>query len=84
MAGLPFKPFIEGDPSGFRVGARSTETDYVGPIADIWFNADWLYIVTDEYEGVAMLNIETLPALIEVLQRIDATIAVSRPPVEGE
>lgn len=52
------------------VGAKDAETDYIGPVARIEYNKDWLYIVTDEYEGVAMLNIEALPALRRALTQI--------------
>lgn len=72
-------PFIEADADGFRVGARNPDSDYVGPVARVSFDDQWLHIITDDYEGAAMLNIEALPmlrrALARIAKQIDATLA---------
>lgn len=46
------------------------EPPYYGPQARISHDDTWLHITTDDYEGHAMLNIETLPVLIRALQAI--------------
>jgi hypothetical protein len=57
---MPLKSYIVGDAkSGFEV-----------PVARISISKEWLYIITDDYEGVAMLNAETLPLVIEALQKL--------------
>jgi hypothetical protein len=59
--------FIEARPDGsFLVGARDTQTDYIGPGAHIHADGTWLHIDQGDYEG-AMLNIETLPFLRRAL-----------------
>jgi hypothetical protein len=35
----------------------------------------WLMIVTDDYEGCAMLHIEALPLVIEALQKIQKQLS---------
>ena len=47
----------------YRDGSPSTH-------AEVYADKDWLHVVTDDEEGHAMLNIEALPLLIEVLQNI--------------
>lgn len=44
-----------------------------GPIR-IYYDATWLYLVTDDYEGHAMVNIETLPAIVRCLNAIKKQI----------
>lgn len=65
------EPFIKTLPDGgYLVGARDAERDYDGPAARVHADDTWLNIVTDDYEGHAMLNIETLPMLRRALARI--------------
>lgn len=64
------KGFIDDYGSQLLVGARSKDSDYLGPVADITWDETWLWIVTDEYEGSVMLNIEALPHLRRALARI--------------
>ena len=63
-------PFIEGSPPLFRVGGRYEDGD-CGPVAEVSYDGNWLHIVTDSFEGHAMLNIEVLPLLIEALQQLN-------------
>ncbi len=66
------KGFIRGSvEDGFQVGAAATDSDYIGPVADVSFDDKWLHITTDDYEGAAMLNIEALPFLLKALRQID-------------
>jgi hypothetical protein len=62
------KPF---DKDGFLVGAEDKETDYSGPAARVTADGSWLHIVTDDYEGNAMLNIEALPYLRRALAKLE-------------
>jgi hypothetical protein len=64
---------IERSPLEHFVWAE--DGDYKGPEAAVYADKDWLYVVTDDYEGHAMMNIETLPALIKALQRIKSELA---------
>lgn len=57
---------------GYLVGARDTKSDYEGLEGKVYVEGPWLMVVTDEYEGAAMLNVETLPFLIEALQKLKA------------
>lgn len=41
-----------------------------GTSAHVYRDRDWLYIITDPYEGVVMLHIEALPQLQEALEKI--------------
>jgi hypothetical protein len=70
------KGYIEDDKHGLRVGGR--KGDYTGPIARITWDEDWLHIVTDDYEGHAMLNIETLPFLRRALTRVAKRIRAGK------
>lgn len=64
-------PYLKGEASGEQlVGAVNKDTDYRGPEARISADGEWLNIVTDEYEGAAMLNIEALPQLRRALSRL--------------
>jgi hypothetical protein len=58
------------DGGGFLVGAQDESTDYSGPVAEVYGDQTWVFVITDAYEGVAMLNREALPQLIEALQQI--------------
>jgi hypothetical protein len=48
--------------------------DYKGPVGHVYADDNWIHIVTDPYEGHAMLNIETLPELIKILSDIHKVI----------
>lgn len=43
---------------------------YRGPATKVTHDDAWLYIKTDPYDGVVMLNIEALPALRKALAKI--------------
>lgn len=77
--------FRRDSPDGSQqVGAEEKARDYQGPVADVSYNKDWLYISTDPYEGSAMLNIEALSHLIEALRRIESEISKPTPqPADG-
>lgn len=69
--------YLEGDAATLQcvgyIGAQSTDDEtgtYWGPIARVSFDKDWLYIVTDDYEGSAMINIQALGKLRLALARI--------------
>lgn len=62
------KGYIKTD--GKYRGVGCTDGDYIGPTAWIEYDDTWLHIVTDDYEGHAMLNIETLPYLRRALAQI--------------
>jgi hypothetical protein len=68
---------VEDKPGEYRVWAEDAEFHpgarcrYVGPVAHVNGNSEWVYVTTDDYEGVAMINRETLPKLIEALQRLE-------------
>ncbi len=65
------KSYIEeGAKGSYSVGFRAKGSEYVGPVAEVYAEREWLYIVTDPYEGVVMLNIETPPKLQTALARI--------------
>lgn len=49
---------------------KSDYGDYHGPVAQVSYDGTWLHIVTDNYEGHAMLNIQTLQPLRKVLAEI--------------
>lgn len=75
MADFQKQGFVEGDAkTGFRVGARGLgeHSDYLGPVANVEVRNGWLYIETDPHEGSAMLNVEALPKLRLVLQKLEA------------
>lgn len=73
------KPFIKGSAAdGFQVGFIYPDGQW-GPCAQVTFEKDWLHIVTDSYEGHAMLKIESLPALRKALLQISRAIATSAP-----
>ena len=66
------KAHISGDAKhGFEVWASDPIRDYKGPVADVYTKDKWLFIVTDPYEGAAMLNIEALPKLRSALAKLD-------------
>lgn len=84
--GIPAKGYIERRPTDWLVGARGTDlgSQYVGPAARVSYDKDWLYIVTDDYEGNAMLNIEALPFLRRALTQIAKEIASKKRPEAKE
>jgi hypothetical protein len=43
---------------------------YIGPKADVYIRDGWLFVQTDRYEGSAMMNAETLPALRKALAKL--------------
>lgn len=63
--------FIKDEPGKYRVWAESDDSDYVGPVADVYEDKNWVFIVTDRYEGVAMINREALPSLIKALKGLE-------------
>ena len=75
----PYKPYLRGtaEANDLVVGCKATNSDYEGPAASVTYDKDWLHIVTDEYEGAAMLNIETLPVLRRALSKVAKHIKAS-------
>lgn len=65
---------IERAPGDYLVGARDEpqvgEYPYNGPCAQVYAGDGFVYVITDDHEGVAMINREALPKLIEALQRL--------------
>lgn len=74
------KAFIKPDGEDILVGY--TAGNYYGPTARIEYDDTWLHIITDHYDGHAMLNIETLPYLRRALAQIakEVRIQKARPP----
>lgn len=74
MSDKNMKPTFERRKDDWLVGAKRKATaeldEYIGLQARVSYDKDWLHIVTDEYEGAAMLNIEALPALRRALSQI--------------
>lgn len=74
---------IENEPGNYSVGCRAEPQigpyPYRGPCANVYAKDGRFYVNTDDYEGNAMLNIETLPKLIEALQKLQAHIETSQP-----
>ena len=71
------KPYLkDGSDGEFIVGSYSAPTNYRGPEAVVFMDSEWLYISTDEYEGTAMLNIESLPMLRVALQRLEQQLNI--------
>jgi hypothetical protein len=70
---------LEDHPGEYRVWTegerRGPEPPYIGPVARIWGDAEWVYVSTDDYEGTAMINREALPKLIVALQRLEEYLA---------
>lgn len=70
------KPYLKQNGKEFLVWVEATEArdgearPYRGQSAAITYDDSWLHIVTDDYEGHAMLNIETLPVLRRALAKI--------------
>jgi hypothetical protein len=62
------KAWLIKDKDMWRVGF--TRGDYSGPVAQIYYDDSWLNIATDDYEGHAMVNIETLPKLRQALAEV--------------
>lgn len=73
----------------FVVGAKdespdpSNEWPYTGPTAEIYVDNGFVHICTDAYEGNAMLNIESLPFLINALSEIYRKVGIARSPAEA-
>jgi hypothetical protein len=63
-------PFKEERGDVTLVGARYNSSGTLGPVAQVYADKDWVWIVTDSYEGSVMLNIEALPLLIEALRKL--------------
>ena len=73
--GRNYRVEMDGDVlNGFTVMAvgekRDDGSQYRGPSICITHDETWLHLTTDDYEGHAMINIETLPKIIESLQLI--------------
>lgn len=64
------KGFLRPANDKLLVGVEDKSKGYSGPVAEVWADNDWLWIVTDSHEGVAMMNIEALPFLRRALARI--------------
>jgi hypothetical protein len=71
---MTLKSFLRKDGDHYLVGAQDKDKDYSGPVADVYRDKHWLFIVTDSYEGTAMLNIEALPALLMALNEISKNL----------
>lgn len=73
--------FVEDKPGEYRVWSEDDDTSkpagsrYTGPVVGVWSERGWVYVSTDLYEGTARLNRETLPKLIEALQKLEAHLA---------
>ena len=75
-------PYLIVDgPGKFRVGANDEppvgDYPYFGPRAEIFADEMFVHVVTDDYEGHAMLNLEALPFFIEALVQLREHIAMS-------
>jgi hypothetical protein len=68
---------IEDNPGEYRVGAKVGDYPYNGPCASVYADGSFVYVNTDDYEGLAMLNLEALPQLIEALQRLSVHLQTS-------
>ena len=64
------KGYLKRTEKGSIVVGANGDGGYVGPRAQIDHDDAWLHIVTDSYEGHAMLNIEALPQLRRALTMI--------------
>lgn len=68
------KGYMKRRETDWLVGANSKKQadgyQYLGPAARVSYDKDWLYIVTDDHEGNAMLDIEALSALRRALAQI--------------
>lgn len=68
---------VDRGKSIYLVGAKD-ETDpankYDGPCAQVTWDGAWLHIITDDYEGHAMLNIEAIEPLRKALAMISRKI----------
>lgn len=68
---------IEDKPGRYRVWSQDAQygqnpdRNYIGPVASVYSENEWLFVVTDEHDGCAMINISTLPRLIEALQMLE-------------
>lgn len=71
--------YIEQSGDDFLVGTKGTGEykDYIGPQAHVYVEGGWLYVVTDEYEGSVMLNVEVLPFLRRALAKIAKSRALA-------
>lgn len=70
------KSFIEPRKEGGFLVGYSEDRDYGrynGPTAEVFIRDEWLYIITDAYEGVAMINVQALPKLRLALYRLSTT-----------
>jgi hypothetical protein len=66
---------VENGPLEFRVSAFYE--DQGGTSANVIADSDWIKIITDDYEGCAMLHIEALPLLIESLSKIQHRLGLT-------
>ena len=74
MVGTIFKR--EGN---YFVGAKDTESEYIGPTAQVYSDyKTWFSVDTDSYEGCAMMHIETLPVLLKALKLLQKDIKTAR------
>jgi hypothetical protein len=80
MTEFPMKAFVTPmKGGGYQVGAVGVgdHAEYRGPVAEVYAERGWLYVVTDPHEGHAMLNIAALPKLISALRRLQKEISGS-------
>lgn len=65
------KTYLKGSVKGDQIVGCTYKSDgSAGTSARVSFDKTWLHIITDDYEGSAMLHIECLPKLRTALARI--------------
>lgn len=68
---MPSIGFVrDGGDGELLVGAEDKSRNYCGPVARVYVRDGFLWIVTDDHEGVAMINEEALPSLQEALRQL--------------
>ncbi len=70
---------FEDAPGEYRVWTEDSpqigEYPYRGPVAHVFARDEFFYVQTDECEGTAMINVTSLPDLIEALTRLQRHLA---------
>lgn len=73
------KAFLSGPVEGDQIVSFKYASDNsIGTSARVSYDKDWVWIVTDEHEGCAMLHIECLPKLRKALANIAREIRRKR------
>lgn len=77
---MPFTPhLLEDKPGEYRVWSEGPGQmgHYTSPVARVFgdVNKNWVFIETGGYQACVMINRETLPKLIEALQRLEKHFA---------